>query len=355
MKVEITRSPFGVITENGLQTKVDKFIMTGTLAGQSSPAVVATLSSFGANVVSLLVPDSNGTLEDVVLGFDTLSEYEQQDAYMGATIGRTASRVGDSAFTLNGTTYRLPRNLPDGHLHGGLRGFDKRVWTAEVSDCGVTFSYLSRHGEEGYPGDVLVQVTYSLTMMSASPALSLSYRGLSTSSTPLSMTHHSYFNLAGHGSGEAGLKAHDISINAEKKLVLEGGIATGGKAVLNPAPPHGPLPDVMQQMGGGIDDIFELPYADDGLVLAAKLSHAPSGRSLSVFTDQRAVVIYTSNYMPVAPGGIPGKGGALYRKHGSIALETSAFPNAVNVPSFPSVILKPGQVYKHECVYQFGA
>ncbi|XP_043236398.1 galactose mutarotase-like [Amphibalanus amphitrite] len=357
--VQIERVPFGVLSENGFDAQVDKFQLTGTLPGRPQPALVAVVCPLGATLLSLLVPDEDGKMDDVTLGFDTLSEYQQQDSYIGATIGRVASRIAGNQFQLDNATYKLAGNSGGSHLHGGIRGFDKRLWSTDVGKDSVTFSYLSPHGEEGYPGDVMAQVTYRLVRHEGLAALSLQYRGLAGAATPLSMTNHAYFNLAGHESGEKGLLQHDITIRADKKLVLEGGLANGQMVNASGAPgggwPQGALPDVMAANGGEIDDVFVLP-TDGGLDMktAATLTHAGSGRRLTVFTDQPALVVYTANHLPAAPGGLPGRGGARYQRHGSIALETSAFPNAVNVPSFPSVTLRPGNVYEHRCVYQFG-
>lgn len=371
--VEIERIPFGVVSENGYKTQVDKFQLTGTLtreAAESSgcelrpsqcgqkPALVATVCPLGACMTSLLVPDRHGQLADITLGFDTLKEYEQQDSYIGATIGRNASRIAGSAFELDGRKYSLAQNSAGSHLHGGLRGFDKRLWAVETGEDSVTFSYISRHGEEGYPGDVMVQVTYRLILHGGFPSLSLQYRGLAGSATPLNMTNHSYFNLAGHDSGEAGLREHQLSIRADKKLVLDGGFANGEFTSLGSSGGElrGSLPEVMTASGGEIDDVFVLPPEREAtLTPAATLSHPASGRRLTVLTNQAALVVYTANHLPAAPGGLPGKAGARYQRHGSIALETSGFPNAMNVPSFPQVTLQPGHVYDHRCIYQLGA
>lgn len=316
------------------------------------------ISNYGATITSLSVPDKNGNLADVVLGFDSLEPYLQGAApYFGCIVGRVANRIKDGKFTLGGVEYSLPINKPPNSLHGGHRGFDKVVWEVAEYKQGenpsITFNYHSHDGEQGYPGDVFVTARYTLisptTMkleMEAEPK---------NKPTPISLAQHTYWNLAGHNSGP--VLDHSIEIWASHITPVDQNTIPTGKIL----PVKGTPFDFMTQkrIGASIDKVPGLGYDHNyvldqaeekmGLTHAARLRDPASSRVLNLWTNAPGMQFYTGNYV----NGVVGKGGAVYGKHSGVCLETQGFPNAVNQPNFPSVVVQPGEKYNHTMLFEF--
>jgi aldose 1-epimerase len=327
--------------------------------------VRAEITDYGCTLVQLLVPDRQGRLADVVLGFDTLAEYVRHSPYFGCVIGRCGNRIAGGAFTLDGRRHPLAtNNTPGGracHLHGGLRGFDKVVWSAEPFTSGGHDALRLRHrspdGDEGYPGTLDVIVTYTLT---DDGAFRIDYEATTDRPTPVNLTHHSYFNLAGAGSGD--VLGHVLTLNARAFTPVDAGlIPTGELAPVAGTPldfsaPHriGERIDSNAEqlrLAGGYDHNFVLERpASAGLVQAATVVEPASGRRLTVETTEPGVQFYTGNFLT---GALPGKQGKVYAHRGGLCLETQHFPDSPNQPSFPSVILRPGRILNSTTIYRF--
>ncbi|WP_326694949.1 galactose mutarotase [Streptomyces sp. NBC_01387] len=289
--------------------------------------------TYGGIVQSVEVPDRAGAVADVVLGFPVLSGYlEHTGPYFGALVGRYANRIAGGAFVLDGRTCRLARNNPPNSLHGGERGFDKRVWDAEAVEHGVRLFRVSPDGEEGFPGRLDVSVTYSLE---ESGALRIAYRATTDAPTVVSLTNHSYWNLGGQGSGSA--TGHELRIAASRLTPVDADLIPTGEL----APVAGTRFDFRRarQVGPGYDHNFVLDGAD-----AAELYDPVSGRTLSVTTTEPGLQLYTGDHIDDGPYG-PGAG---------IALETQRFPDTPNRPEFPGAVLRPGGAYVSSTVYGFG-
>jgi len=334
-------------TPDGKQ--VDLYTLTNT------GGIRARIISFGAILVSLEVPDRNGNLADITLGFDKLDGYLGEHPYFGGIIGRYANRIGKAKFRLDGVEYKLAANNDENHLHGGIKGFDKKVWKFE--DIGVTtegamvkLSYISEDGEEGYPGNLACSVIYTLT---EDDELKISYEAETDKKTVVNLTNHSYFNLAGQGSGD--ILGHEMMINADKYTVVdEGLIPTGENRNVKGTPMDFTTPMTIgsriAQVEGGYDHNYVLNSGGGSLTLAAKVQEPTSGRIMEIYTDQPGVQFYTGNFLD---GSITGKAGKVYKKHYGFCLETQHFPDSPNKPDFPSVILQPGQKYATTTVHKF--
>ena len=333
-------------TPDGKQ--VDLYTLTNT------GGIRARIISFGAILVSLEVPDRNGNLADITLGFDKLDGYLGEHPYFGGIIGRYANRIGKAKFKLDGVEYKLAANNDENHLHGGIKGFDKKVWKLE--DIGVTtegamvkLSYISEDGEEGYPGNLACSVIYTLT---EDDELKISYEAETDKKTVVNLTNHSYFNLAGQGSGD--ILGHEMMINADKYTVVdEGLIPTGENRNVKGTPMDFTTPMTIgsriAQVEGGYDHNYVL-NSGGTLTLAAKVQEPTSGRIMEIHTDQPGVQFYTGNFLD---GSITGKAGKVYKKHYGFCLETQHFPDSPNKPDFPSVVLQPGQKYATMTVHKF--
>jgi aldose 1-epimerase len=346
--MDIKKQPVGK-TESGLP--VDLF----TLSNDNGVGV--KISNYGGIVVSAMTPDRNGEFGDIVLGFDTLEEYIQQNPYFGCIVGRCANRIAQGKFRLNGVEYKLAQNNGQNHLHGGIRGFDKVVWTAEAvtgeGEVGLKLTYLSRDGEEGYPGNLSVEVIYTLTQQNE---LKIDYAATTDQVTIMNLSNHSYFNLA-----EAGdVLGHELMINADRFTPIdETLIPTGELRVVKGTPmdftrstPIGARidqPDEQLQLAGGYDHNWVLNNPNGSLSLAARVKEPTSGRVLEVYTTQPGVQFYTGNFLDE----LVGKGGQVYRKRSGFCLETQHFPDSPNQPDFPSVVLKPGERYAQTTVFRF--
>lgn len=319
--------------------------------------------TYGGIVVSLRVPDRNGTLGDVVLGHDALAGYQKNPPYFGAIIGRYGNRIARGEFTLEGQAYKLAANNGPNALHGGLKGFDKVVWKAESfkndKGVGVVFSYTSPDGEEGYPGTLKATVTYTL---SDANQLAFDYHAVTDKATPVNLTQHSYFNLAGDGAGD--ILAHELTLSAghftpvDSTLIPTGEIrkVDGTPFDFRTATAIGTRIDADDEqirLGGGYDHNFVIDRKEgDSLVLAARVHEATSGRVMEVSTTEPAVQFYTGNFLD---GSITGKGGHVYKHRNGFCLETQHYPDSPNRADFPSTILRPGQEYRSRTVYAFSA
>jgi aldose 1-epimerase len=348
-EASVTREPFGVTPDGD---SVDLFTLT------NAHGVELRAMTYGGIIVSLKVPDRDGAPGDVVLGHDSLQGYLESSPYFGAIVGRYANRIARGRFTLHGRTYRLATNNGPNALHGGLRGFDKVVWEGQPfrdsSGVGVVLHHVSPDGDEGYPGALDVTVRYTLT---DSNDVVLDYTATTTSPTPVNLSQHSYFNLAGGGS----ILDHVLTIAADSftpvdsTLIPTGVIAPVAGTPLDFRTPH-PIGeriganDAQLKIAGGYDHNFVLTRADTGLALAARLDDPVSGRVLQVFTTQPGLQFYSGNFLD---GTITGKRGVVYAHRSGLALETQHFPDSPNHPGFPSTILEPGQVYRSRTVWRF--
>lgn len=312
--------------------------------------------NYGGTITRILAPDREGRLEDVVLGFTSLKDYElPSNPHLGSITGRFANRIAKGRFELDGKVYQLPINNNGNALHGGVSGFDKKIWDATVLPGGrLRLSYLSKDGEEGFPGNCQVDVYYSLTDRNE---VYIEYTATSDKPTPFNITNHSYFNLS--AGREATVLGHEIAINADAYLPVDSGfIPTGELALL-----QGTEMDFRQQrligtyvhdiVGGGYDHNYVLNKAAPGEPeLAATVYHSPSGRVLEMFTTEPGVQFYTGNFLS---GSITGKNGTVYGKHSGFCLEAQHFPDSPNRPAFPDTTLRPGQTYTQTTIYRFSA
>lgn len=352
MELRVTCAAFGRLADG---REVDVF----TLANSAGVEVRAL--TYGGIIVSLRVPDRAGRLDDVVLGYDDLDGYLKKSPYFGAIIGRFANRIARGRFTLDGRDYQVTVNEPPNHLHGGPRGFDKVLWTAEerigAGGVSVAFRYESADGEEGYPGRVAALVTYTLTEASE---LIVDYEATTDAPTLVSLTQHTYFNLAGAGSGD--VLGHTLMLEADQYLpVDEMQIPTGEVAAVTDTPFDfrketaigSRIGERHEQLafGAGYDQMFVVRRGGPGLAAAARLVDPGSGRTLDVRTTAPGVQFYSGNRLD---GSIRGKGGHVYPVRAGLSLETQHFPDAPNHPAFPSAVLRPGQEYRSTTVFAFG-
>ncbi len=322
------------------------------------------VTDFGGAIVRIVAPDRDGRLEDVVLGFDSVEGYASHPSYLGALVGRCGNRIAHGRFALDGVTYSLAQNNRPGgiscHLHGGLRGFDKVMWAAEPATTkdGATLRlrYRSRDGEEGYPGNLDVEVTYTVT---AENALRIEYSAKTDRATPVNLTNHSYFNLA--GAGQPSVLDHVVTLAASHFTPVNAGlIPTGELARVAGTPFDFRTPqrigaridatDEQLRHGAGYDHNFVLD--GEGLRLAATVFVPRSGRQLEVLTTEPGVQFYTGNFLD---GSFAGKGGHRYPRRSGFCLETQHFPDSPNQPRFPSVILRPDSVLQSQTVFRFSS
>lgn len=322
----------------------------------------AQIATYGGILVTLQVPDRDGRAADVVLGFDTLEPYLARHPYFGALVGRVANRIGGAKFHLDGVEYHVTKTHGDNHLHGGLHGFDRQVWDAKAEETEngprLTLSYLSPDGEEGYPGALRVQVTYTLTHDNA---LRLDYQAVPDRPTPISLTNHSYFNLAGEGNGT--VLDHTLWLDADEFTPTNAGqIPTGERQPVEGTPFDFRQPialgariqadDEQLRLGEGYDHNFVLKTTPVRPSLVGRVSEPTSGRVMEVWTNAPGIQVYTGNKLGSGKP-IVGKGGKVYGVHAAVCLETQALPNAVNIPSFPSPVVRPGETYRQTTLYLF--
>ena len=340
----VTRRDFGSV--NGVP--VSAFELKG------DGGLTVTVSDYGCTVLSILAPDKNGAFGDVVLGYDTVDGYVNGEGYIGAAIGRTGNRTANAEFTLGGKRYDLYKNDGANHLHGGRIGFDKRIWDSEIIDGGVRFCYLSPDGEEGYPGNLAVEITYSVTDKNE---FILDYIARSDADTPVNLTNHSYFNLAGGGD----ILSHELRILASNITPVGDGLIPTGELMPVEGTPFDFREfcaigkrigddDKQLRLGGGYDHNFALDHGREfGLSCEARCNE--SGRVMRVYTDLPGVQLYTGNMIKCADGA--GRGGRTYQPHDAFCLETQCYPDALHHDSFPSIILRAGERYATRTVYEF--
>ncbi|XP_072945505.1 galactose mutarotase [Epargyreus clarus] len=323
---------------------------------KSKSGFSVSVISYGAIVQAIEVPDKHGEINDVVLGFDDINGYVNRNTpYLGATVGRCANRIGGASFQIDGATYELAKNVGIDHLHGGIVGFDKVNWKSVVDGNQVIFSYLSKDGEEGYPGDLVTSVIYEVK----DDTLYVEFVATTTKKTVVNLTNHSYFNLAGHELGAAELYNHVITINADKITETTSESIPTGKLLNVGGTPYDlrvpkRLGDLMATTSYD-DNYCVSTHGNEGMNFVSRVEHPPSGRYMELYSNQPGVQLYTSNFLP-APGdaALVGKGGSGYRLHGAFCLETQKYPDAVHHPNFLTTILKPGEVYRHRVSYAFG-
>jgi aldose 1-epimerase len=305
--------------------------------------------SYGGAITSLWTPDRNGAFGDIVLGFGALEDYVSNPRYFGALIGRHANRIAQGRFTLDGVEYQLPRNNGANHLHGGFKGFDKRVWNATEEENVLHLSYFSKDGEEGYPGSVKAFVDYRLD----DNELRIEYRASTDRDTIVNLTNHSYFNLKGEGT----ILKHELTLNADSFTpVSEDLIPTGEiKPVSDTPMDFRDGRTIGSQLGltaSGYDHNFVLNDWDGSLKSAVRLYEPVSGRVLEILTTQPGMQFYSGNFLD---GSFIGKNGVAYVKYAGLCLEPQHFPDAPNHPHFPSTVLRPGEEYRQSTVLRFSA
>ena len=343
MKPSVEKARFGQLPDG---TGVDLYTLT------NAHGLVANVTNYGTIITELHVPDRHGQAGDVVLGFDNLDQYLKGHPCFGCTVGRVANRIAKGRFTLDGKTYTLAINNGPNHLHGGLKGFDKARWQAEPqAGAAVKFTRTSIDGEEGYPGALAVAVTMTLT---EGNELRLDYTATTDRPTPVNLTNHSYFNLAGEGD----VLAHELMIAADhytpadSALIPTGEIKPVKGTPLDFTKPQ-PIGSRFAQLHAdpvGYDHNFVLNSGGKRLALAARVYEPKSGRVMEVHTTEPGVQLYTANFLN---GSLTGKRGVVYRRHAGFCLETQHFPDSVNQPKFPSVILRPDQVYRQTTTHKF--
>jgi aldose 1-epimerase len=343
---KIVSGDFGK-TREGAATRI--FTLT------NKSGVEVKITTYGGRVVSLKVPDKKGAMGDVVVGFDSLDGYLNENPYFGALIGRYGNRIGHAQFTLDGVLYKVPKNDGDNSLHGGTRGFDKRVWTPrELPDGGLELTYLSKDGEEGYPGNCKVTVVYHLTDANE---LKIEYAASTDKDTVVNLTNHSYFNLAGGGD----ILGHMLTLTADRFTPVDSGLIPTGELKPVAGTPFDfrkstaigariEQNDEQLKLGKGYDHNWVLNKKGAELSLAARVEEPSTGRVMEVWTTQPAIQFYTGNFLD---GTIKGKGGKVIARRSALCLETQHYPDSPNKPAFPSTVLKPGAEFKSTTVFKF--
>lgn len=319
----------------------------------NSNDVEVKITNYGGIVTSIRVPDNQGTFENVVLGYDSLGKYLEDDPYFGAIIGRYGNRIANATFTLDGNEYELAANDGDNHLHGGEVGFNELLWEAEIlNDRSLKLTHLSEDGEEGYPGNLQVSVIYILTDQNE---LKIEYEATTDKATPVNLTNHSYFNLTGDPSTP--VLDHELTLNASQytpvneELIPTGEIAPVEGTAFDFTEPH-EIGARIDRVEGGYDHNFVLDSSPDSLQLAATLYEPESGRELKVFTMEPGIQFYSGNFLD---GSLQGPDGTPFVKHGGLCLETQHYPNSPNESGFPSTILRPDETYNTITIYQFSS
>jgi len=322
--------------------------------------VEVRVMNYGGIVVSLRVPDRTGKLGDVVLGYDNFAEYLDNKPYFGAIIGRYGNRIARGEFTLDGTTYHLAKNNGPNSLHSGWKGFDKVLWDAEPFKkkhaVGIMFTYTSKDGEEGFPGNLKTKVTYTLTDQNE---LEFACEATTDKATPVNLTHHSYFNLLGEGNGD--VLNHELTLNADRFAVVDSALIPTGELRSVTGTPldfrksyaiGARINDAYEELvvAGGYDHTFVLNRKGNSLALAAQVREPETGRVLEVYTTEPGLQFYTGNFLD---GSAVGKKGHHYARRSAFCLEAQHFPDSPNHPDFPTTILRPGQTYRSRTVYEF--
>jgi aldose 1-epimerase len=351
-KGTITKTDFGKMPEG---TPVELYTL------RNAKGMEATIMTYGGIVISLKVPDKNGKFDDVVLGHDNLGGYLTNSPYFGALIGRYGNRIANGKFSLDGVEYTLAKNNGPNHLHGGVKGFDKVVWEVDEAEVGehgpkLELTYFSKDGEEGYPGNLKVEATYTLT---EDNALKIKFKATTDKDTVCNLTHHSYFNLAGGGD----VLDHIVQINADKFTPVDSGLIPTGELMPVAGTPFdfrtptaigahiNETNNEQIKFAGGYDDNWVLNKKSTGeLSLAARVSEPTSGITMEVWTTSPGLQFYTGNFLD---GTITGKSGRVYQLRDAFCMEPQCFPDSPNHPTFPTTELKPGEIYKNTIIYKF--
>lgn len=339
----------GIVKEEFGQLNDGQTVHQFTLTNEND--IEIKIINYGGIITSLKTPDRDGNLENVVLGFDNLEDYQKENPYFGALIGRYGNRIEKGAFELNGKDYQLTINDGENHLHGGEQGFDKVLWSAEtIDDSILQLSYLSPDGEEGYPGNLQVTVTYRLT---EDNELRIDYEATTDQATPVNLTAHSYFNLTGDPSND--ILDHQLKLNAENYTPVNNQlIPTGEIAPVQGSPFDFSNAQVIgsriSQVDGGYDHNFVLDKEASEETVAAELLDEQSGRKLTVLTTEPGIQFYSGNFLD---GTLENENGISLEQYSGLCLEPQHFPNSPNEPEFPSTILQPDESYKSSIVYRF--
>ena len=344
-KMEILRQAFGLLPSG---QSVDLFILT------NKNGMRAQVMNYGAILVSLSVPDRDGNISDITLGCDSIEGYMEASPYFGSTVGRYANRIARGKFSLEGVEYTLATNNGENHLHGGIKGFDKVLWEPEPfkqdDQIGVKFVYFSKDGEEGYPGNLACTVTYRMT---ENNELHIVYEAETDKATPVNLTHHSYFNLAGQGEGD--VLSHELMLIADKYTPVDTGLIPTGEirdvanTPMDFSTPH-VIGERIDQVEGGYDHNYVLMSGGGALAFAARVYDSQSGRVMEIHTTEPGIQFYSGNFLD---GTITGKKGKVYNQHSGFCLEPQHFPDSPNQPNFPSTILQPGAKYFSRTTFKF--
>ena len=345
--MSVERTTFG---QTAAGRTVDLYTLT------NSHGLTAKVMTYGAIVTSVKTPDRQGRLAEVTLGLETLADYLAGHPHLGAIAGRVANRIDAGRFTLDGVDYQLEVNRPPNHLHGGVTGFDKAIWNAveatTENGAAVTLTHCSPDGDQGYPGNLNVSLTYSLN---DDNELRFEYEATTDRPTPLNLTNHAYWNLGGAGLGD--VLGHELQLTAAQFLpVDEAAIPTGEIRSVSGTPldftAATSIGARIDQVAPGYDNCFVLPEGDRTTPqLAATVRHPGTGRGMEVLTTEPGVQLYTGNFLSDAPG----TAGKLFNNHDGLCLECQHFPDSVNKPNFPTTILRPGQTYRQITVHRFQA
>jgi len=349
----ISEMPFGT-TEAGESVTLYTF--------SNNNGMEVSIMNYGGIITHLKVPDKNGVVEDVVLGFDNLADYQKGSPYFGAIVGRYGNRIANGKFTLDGKEYTLVQNNGENHLHGGLVGFDKVVWEAETFEnengAGLKLRYLSKDMEEGYPGNLNVLVTYTIKKNNE---IQIDYEATTDKTTVVNITQHSYFNLTGNAKRD--ILDHEVMIKSDNLIPVDAGLIPTGDLMPVEGTPFdfntltrvgGRIDDDHEQikLGGGYDHCWVLnKSSQDALEWTIKAVDPESGRVLELATTEPGVQFYTGNFLD---GSLTGKGGVVYKKRYGLCFEPEHYPDSPNQPNFPSVVLNPGEKYQTTTVWKFG-
>jgi aldose 1-epimerase len=321
---------------------------------KNKTGIEAKVITLGATLVSLKTPDKSGSLADIVLGYDDANGYMNDTCYFGCTVGRYANRIRNAKFTLDGKEYKLTANSDKNQLHGGKVGFNKVLWKAEPFENkdgkGVVFKYVCKDGEEGYPGNLDVRVTYTLT---DDDELKIEYAAVTDKTTVINLTNHSYFNFTSHNGGS--VLSHKLQINSDTITESDNDLIPTGKflKVANTAFDFSKQKTIGQDIGK-LDNGYDINYvlikqSPKEISFAAKIVEPKSGRVMEICTTEPGIQFYTGNFLD----GVKGKGGSIYNKQTAFCLETQHFADSPNQPGFPSTVLKPGETYRHLTVHKF--
>jgi|SRR4051812_9366075 len=346
----VKKESFGSVEGN----PVDLYTLT------NAHGLEARVTNFGGAIISLRVPDNKGQFADVVLGFDKVEDYATNEPNFGVIIGRYGNRIAKARFTLDGKEYKLAANNGPNTLHGGIKGFSKAIWKAEPfqnsKGTGLVFTYTSKDGEEGFPGNLTTKVTYTLTDKNE---LIFDYQATTDKPTPVNLTQHSYFNLKGEGQGD--ILGHELMLNADRFTPVDENIIPTGE--LRPVK-NTPFDftkataigarinadDEQIKLGRGYDHNFVINRESSKLELTARVLEPETGRVLEVYTTEPGVQFYSGNFLN---GKLTGKNGHAYQQRDGFALETQHYPDSPNHPEFPNTILRPGKTYRSETIYKF--